>query len=518
MAGHGNYPLNQSHYDEVTLQEYVLGQLLPDQEEEIREHLISCPACRAEVTEIQHFCQRLTSELNHRLDRAHPKSPLSFDDIAGNWRKPPRRVTWQFRLQQVIPGTTSIVLLALLALASLLFLSSSDSTALRSLELTEDYHGPAVMVAAATNDGLVILQLSDSDTRVMHYLSAVIDPRNLQFSPDGRWLALRDGLTLHVIETRKSGAHLRLPVTDAADWSWSPDSTLLAYTDGRGQLAVLDTTLKATQVLIPADEYAWGMPVWTQDSQQIAYATAFPLPNSGITVLQQGLWRVQLASAYRVQVADNPDAAHTLLVPAAWVNVDAALLAWDASAGPAGHLTTLYRIDTRTHGLDHLEDRSLAQGTRLIWPVNDQGITLVTRHERLVSLNLGDKTRQYLLNPVPWPQTLAWSPNGAWMAYTVSGAAEGEGLYLFATEEGELRSMHLPAGATEKSVSWAGAEHLFVFRQRQDGAATELWLVSVTTGEIPQRIMTNVRIPDAASGSGWQWNDVLATQIIPAGS
>jgi WD40 repeat protein len=369
------------------------------------------------------------------------------------------------------------------------------------------------MVAAATNDGLVILQLAAENTRVVNYLSAVIDPRNLQFSPDGRWLALRDGLTLHIIETRKSGAHIRLPVTTAADWSWSPDSARLAYTDGSGQLAVFDTARQTNQVLIPASEYAWGMPVWTQDSQQIAYAVVFPLPNSGET-LQQGLWRVQPASGYRVQIADNPDAAHTLLVPAAWVNGDAALLAWDASAGPAGHLTTLYRIDTGAHGLDRLEDRSLAQGTRLIWPVNTQGITLVTRHERLAALNLGDKTRQYILNPVPWPQSLAWSPNGAWMAYTVSGAAEGEGLYLFATEEGELRAIPLPGGATEKMVAWAGAEHLFVFRQRQDNATTELWLVSITTSQAPQRIMTNVRLPDAASGSGWQWNDVRATQIV----
>lgn len=518
MAGNGNYPLNQSHYDEVTLQEYVLGQLLPDQEEEIRQHLAGCSTCRAELAEIQLFCRRLSSELDHRLDKARPESPLRFDRIADEWSKPPRRVTWRFRLQRLIPSTTSALILILLVLVSLFLRSSGDSTALRSLELAERYDGPAVMVAAATNDGLAVLQLSAEKTKVVTYLSSIIDPRNLQFSPDGQWLALRDGLTLHVIETRKSGDHLRLPVTDSADWSWSPDSTRLAYTDGSGQLAVFDTALQTSQVLVPASEYAWGMPVWTQDSQQIAYAVAFPLPNSGEIVLQQGLWRVHPASGYRVQIADNPDAGHSLLVPAAWANMDSALLAWDASEGPAGHLTTLYRIDTGAHGLDRLEDRSLAQGTRLIWPVNSQGITLVTRHERLVTLNLSDKTRQYILTSLPWPQSLAWSPNGAWMAYTVSGAAEGEGLFLFATDEGELRTIHLPGGATEKTVAWAGAEHLFVFRQRQDNSVTELWLVSITTGQAPQRIMTNVRLPDAASSSSWQWNDVLATQIIPAES
>ncbi|MBN1565336.1 MAG: hypothetical protein JXA10_15935, partial [Anaerolineae bacterium] len=111
-------------------------------------------------------------------------------------------------------------------------------------------------------------------------------------------------------------------------------------------------------------------------------------------------------------------------------------------------------------------------------------------------------------------QRFEWSPTGAWMAYTVAGAVEGQGVYLYAPQEAEVRQITLPDGATEKTVYWAGAEHLFVVRQRQNTFVNELWVVSLTTNESPQRLMTNIAMPQTSNQTNWSWQDVLAAQVL----
>ena len=87
-------------------------------------------------------------------------------------------------------------------------------------------------------------------------------------------------------------------------------------------------------------------------------------------------------------------------------------------------------------------------------------------------------------------------------------------MYLFALHENELRPVELPGGAGEKAVFWAGAEHLFVIRQPQNTFISELWLVPLTTGEPPQRVLTNLRQPLTGPYNGWRWHDILAAQVI----
>jgi len=517
MVGNGNHPLNQSHYDEITLQEYVLGQLLPDEEEAIRQHLAMCAMCRTEVAALQAFCQRLSTDLDRELDEAEPSPRLSFDRIGSEWRKPPRRVSFVYRLQQLAPSTSTFVLLTLFTLAFLLLLPGGETAALRSLELPKDYYGPPAMAAASTNGGLVVVRLLHDDAQVVVHVPYITNPRNLQFSPDGRWLAVQQKRTLHIIESAESGAHIQLETEESTDWSWSPDSQMLAYTDGTGQLVAYDVDTQSERVLVPSDEYAWGLPVWTADGSQIAYAVVVPLPSEGESRVRQGIWRVNPITGYRVELARNPSPDTSLLVPAAWVDDDAALLAWDVQAGVAGDPVALYRVDVITHNVAEVTGQSLAQGTRLAWPVSSNGVTLAVDHDRLVALSLAELTSQPIADQIPWPQVLDWAPNGAWLAYTVAGAPEGHGLYVYALQEAELRAIDLPGGATEKSVSWAGPEHLFVIRQTTGGDSTsELWLVPLTTGQAPQRVMTNVRVPKMGPYNGWRWQDVLTTQVIAA--
>jgi len=517
MVGNGNHPLNQSHYDEITLQEYVLGQLLPDEEDEIRQHLTTCAMCRMEVAALQAFCQQLSADLDRELEDSTPPPRLSFDKIGAEWHRPPRRVSFLFRLQQLMPSTSTVMLLTLFALGFLLLLPGSETAALRSLELPKDYYGPSAMVAASTDGGLAVVRLLRDDVQVVEHLPYITNPQNLQFSPDSRWLAVQQKRTLHVIDTTNSDVHAELKITDSADWNWSPDSQTLAYTDGTGQLIAYDVVTQTGRVLVPADEYAWGVPVWTADGSQIAYAVVVPLPSEGETRVRQGIWRVNPATGYRVELARNALPDVLLLIPAAWVDDNSALLAWDVQAGVAGDPVALYRVDVNTHHVAAVSGQSLAQGTRLAWPVSSTGVTLAVDDSRLVALSLADGSSHVIADQIPWPQVLDWAPNGAWLAYTVAGAAEGQGLFVYALQEAELRLISLPGGATEKSVAWAGPEHLFVIRQTTgNNPMSELWLVSLTTDQAPQRVMTNVRVPKMGPYNGWRWQDVLTTQVITA--
>lgn len=514
MVGNGNHPLDTRHYDDYTLEEYVLGMLLPDEEDEIRQHLSVCGSCRAKASDIEQVCRRVTYDLHHELDGAQPKSPLSFDQIASEWHRPPRRVQWPYRLQRALPNP-SIAVLVLLFIATFIVLTpNSDAAYLRRLDLVTEYHGPTVKVAATTADGLLIARLASDDVQAIDFIQEITLTRHLVFSPDGNWLAVQQDDTLHIIEARSSGAHIQVELNGTGHWAWSPSSDELAYTDGTGQLVLFDTRTQGNRVLVPVSEGAWGQPVWASGGDSIAYASVVPLPSSGRTIRWQSIWRLDPVTGYRVELARNSAPDDMILVPAAWFADDRYLLAWDISAAASGDMPTLYRVDSAQHELVALEEQALAQGTELLWQINAEDTMIAEVDERLVMLHLADGTHEVLPNQIPWPYTVDWAPNGAWLAYIANGAVDGLGLYVYTPEQGLLKSLRMPRGAAEKSVMWAGAEHLFVVRQPDNKQISELWLVPLTSGEPPLRILTNARVPRMTSYQDWEWSDVLAVQVV----
>jgi len=487
--------------------------LLPAEEQDIRQHLAHCPECRARAADIQAVCIDLQSDLQHTLDHDAPAPKLSFDTIKEQWHEPPQRVTWTYKLQQLLPSASTAILLGLFVLAFLMLVPGSNADLLRNMSAIEDYDGPPAVIAAHTDEGLAVLRLAADGAYVTKHFDYLSSPRNLTLSPDGQWLALQQSHTLHIIETARTGTSIRVAVHDAADWAWSPDSRTLAYTDGEGRLALFDVTTQTNRIIVPAAENAWGMPVWSADGSQLAYATAYPLPVESSVQRQQSIWRVQPENGYRVELARNPAPDTTLLLPAAWVDGMAAILAWDLKAGIAGEYPALYRVDVARHQLTPVGALSVAQGPQLAWPVSAQGSTLGIDNDQLHLLDLAERTRQPILERMPWPDTMAWAPNSTWLAFTDTNRAEGAGLYVFAPDDRTLRQVRLPKGATEKAVYWADAEHLFVIRQQVASPVTELWLVSLTSGDA-QRLITNVEAPLPDVYNGWRWQDVLAMQAI----
>ena len=519
MVGDGNKPITDStssdHYDAFTLEEYVLGQLLPDQETEIRQHLEHCPLCRAQVADIQRLCGTIKYDLHQSLVSSCPSPELDFDKIASDWRKPPRRVTWSYRIKQALPGVSTVTMLVLFVIAFLVLSSTGESAEIRGLSLTTRYPGPPAMVAAATDSGLVVIELSDQGATIVGHLDHINDPHDLHFSPDGTWLAFRQGNSLRIVESANPEQLFRIDIAETAEWAWSPDSKMLALTDGTGQLLVYDMGIGEARIVVPSAEHAWGTPLWNDDATELFYSVVSPQPGSsagGIT--QQGIWRVALDSGFRVELARNPNPDQNTLIPTAWIAGSETLVAWDINAGMDGKSPGLFLIDAASHDLVALDGGTIVQGHRLAWPVSTQGQVFAVSQEHLTLIDLLNESTLPIPDQIPWPANMDWAPNGAWITYTVSNAPSGKGLKLFAPQDGTFRSLEMPEGAFEKVASWAGSEHLFVIRQKVNPPTGELWLVSLTSTTPPIRIMTNVRMPEISESSGYLWQDVLEMQVI----
>ena len=514
MVDDGNDPLTPAgeHLDDLVLEEYVLGQLPAYQEAIVRQHVDQCPWCRARDMELRAFCGRLAADLQHDLEIASPQAPLSFDPIARQWREPRRRA-WRVPVLWRLP-VPAVLALGLLAWLALSLLPERSASALRALALPEDYDGPPAVVAAVSSDGLVVMRLGMGESRLERRFSYVTHPANLQISPDGEWLVFAQDSTLHVVTTRTDGPYVQLPLHEFADWAWSPDGQALAFTDGTGQLWVFNCQTQAKVLLVPAEESAWGKPLWNPDGSQIAYAVARPLPPKAGGTSYQSLWRVDVRSGLRVELARRSPANGALIVPALWLPSGESLIAWEMLAGADGGMATLYRVDVNGHSLTPLGGQVPAQGMTPLWPIGPQARLLTWQDHGPVVWYLADGKRLTLSVQTSWLQTMDWSPNGLWLAYTVGGAPEGQGVYTYAIEGAILRPVPLPGGATERMVIWGGLEHLFVVRQPARSNTGELWLVPLAEGETPRRLMSRLRLPGPGPYNGWRWNDVVAIRVL----
>lgn len=501
MAGRGDDSLGDKHCDAATLLAYALDQMPSDEARDVEAHLSICLACKGTVAEFQQLARQVDRTLHESLDYAQPGPSLSFDPISREWHKPPRRVSYAYRLKRLTSVIASLPLLMLLALAATMLAPFEDSLARRSLHLTRDYAGPPALVAVAFDGAIAIVRLQGAQTGIIREIPYVSDPRTLTFSPDGRWLTFRRGGTLHVVATHADGPHAKLDLRESAAWAWSPDSAALAYTDGRGALLLFDPASHEQTALVPAEEGAWGAPVWSPDGLLIAYA------------VEHGIWRLDPATGYRVELARSPAPESTLLAPAAWLDADTLLLAWDASDGARTDRAALYHVDIGTRQAVPLDAEVLARNGAIAWPVSADGHALVLREDRLIALNLASEVACAVPEQLRYPVAAEWAPGGKWLATVLVGKRGGAGLFLYAPEKAQLVPIPLPEGAVEKSVSWVGPEHLFVLRQPESSATVELWLVSATGEHAPQRLLANVPAPDVASG-GAQWQDAITTFAV----
>jgi tricorn protease len=111
-------------------------------------------------------------------------------------------------------------------------------------------------------------QITDSPSR----------DRNVTYSPDGKWLAYisdRSGREeLYVSAVDGSGEPQKLTDVDAlkASYSWSPDSTQIAYTSSDGKLRTIVVASRETKEITSSHYGNVGQPAWSPDGKWLAYS------------------------------------------------------------------------------------------------------------------------------------------------------------------------------------------------------------------------------------------------------
>jgi Tol biopolymer transport system component len=101
---------------------------------------------------------------------------------------------------------------------------------------------------------------------------------NVQWSPDGNWIAFAGAGGLRVVSTHGGTSRLIARVPKYGSFAWSPTSKLLAYTTtpGYGRLVTVDTAghrriLWANASLHYVTNDSWNRPQWSPDGTQLVF-------------------------------------------------------------------------------------------------------------------------------------------------------------------------------------------------------------------------------------------------------
>ncbi len=101
---------------------------------------------------------------------------------------------------------------------------------------------------------------------------------NVQWSPDGKWIAFAGAGGLRIISTHGGTSRLIAKVPKYGSFAWSPTSKLLAYTTtpGFGRLVTVDTAgrrriLWANTSLHYVTNNSWNRPQWSPDGTQLVF-------------------------------------------------------------------------------------------------------------------------------------------------------------------------------------------------------------------------------------------------------
>jgi Tol biopolymer transport system component len=325
----------------------------------------------------------------------------------------------------------------------------------------------------------------------------VADPSQnviMGWSPDGRYVLFssnRSGTfglwAVPVHDGKPEGAPTLLKGDVASSWSlgvttagtmyvWKYASPILV------QASAIDLT-SGELVSSPTNFKRFigsrGRPDWSADGKYLAYQSCDPLGAGPCTLWIQSMETGQ-ARELKVKLGYfffprwSPDGRELLVI----------------GTDLRGRNNGLYRIDVQT-GEATLVVAPRASSTPQWAP--DGKHVYFARGSVLIERDLASGAEREVVKFPSAPGAVGVSPDGSLVAYDAAGSAGGEDLFVMSTAGGPPRVLlHVAAPEHLARFEWASeGAAIAVAKRRDDGAASELWLVPVG-GERPHKLDLNI--------------------------
>ena len=231
------------------------------------------------------------------------------------------------------------------------------------------------------------------------------------WSPDGRFLAYasnREGnFDIYVMDMKKKEHHqLTHHLKDDLFPAWSPDGKWIAFSSKRaGNPDIYKTNINGTHLVQLTNRGKNGRPAWSPDSQWIAFGTYRGDKSNLYVMTSEGRRIRSLAeAAWLAGCTWSPDGKQI------------AFGTWERQIKPAN----VFRANIKDGGIN-LNNLKGGVGVNLsIIDINGKNLQKLTQ--------IPPWRPKKLLPPPPLPQISfpTWSPDGDWIAYSISDVAAPE--------------------------------------------------------------------------------------------
>jgi dipeptidyl aminopeptidase/acylaminoacyl peptidase len=330
---------------------------------------------------------------------------------------------------------------------------------------------------------------------------------NAQLSPDGRELLFITSTTgqpqLWIAPVRADGPAAPRQITFGANRvqfaRWSPDGRWIAYGTDRGgnertQFFLLSPDGTRERELTPSDDFFRLFSGWSPAGSRIAYVSN-ERNGDDFDLYVMDLQADGRPGAPRMvmQGAGN-------LAVEAW-RPDGEAMVLSQGRGEADN--DLFLLDLRTSTLDTLFMPAQMSSYRGIqWTPDGQGFFVATNHERdfagLAHYHVGEPELHWMQQPAHDVESLALSPDGRFLAYSVNEAGFSRLVVRDLPGNRDVPLGDVPRGVIN-ALEWAEDAPRLAIALSGPGLPGDVWVYDASTGQTARATESTLAGLDAAA-------------------
>ncbi|HEU4882121.1 MAG TPA: S9 family peptidase [Longimicrobium sp.] len=328
-----------------------------------------------------------------------------------------------------------------------------------------------------------------------------------QLSPDGRELLYITSTTgqpqLWIAPVRADGPAAPRQITFGANRvqfaRWSPDGRWIAYGTDRGgnertQFFLLSPDGTRERELTPSDDFFRLFSGWSPAGSRIAYVSNERNGNDFDLYVMD------------LQADGRPGAPRMVMQGAGNLSVEAWRPDGEAmvlSQGRGEADNDLFLLDLRTRKLDTLFMPAQMSSYRGIqWTPDGQGFFVATNHERdfagLAHYHVGEPELHWMQQPAHDVESLALSPDGRFLAYSVNEAGFSRLVVRDLPGNRDVPLGDVPRGVIN-ALEWAKDAPRLAIALSGPGLPGDVWIYDASTGQTVRATESTLAGLDAAS-------------------